>query len=77
MSPFWAGLSCGPRVCSSIQRYRHLGFTMLAGLFFGAVALLGFGIAVFYGRPVSLLKAAVVFAFLVGFFGFPVYLITR
>ena len=48
---------------------------MLAGLLFGAVALVGFGIAVFYGTTRFAFEAAVVFAFLVGVFG-SVYLIT-
>ena len=75
MSAVGLGSAVGTVLVSSIQQYRHLGFTMLAGLLFGAVALVGFGIAVFYGTTRFAFEAAVVFAFLVGVFG-SVYLIT-
>ena len=75
MSAVGLGSAVGTVFVSSIQQHRHLGFTMLAGLLFGGVALVGFGIAVVYGTTSFAFEAALVFAFLVGVFG-SVYLIT-
>jgi MFS family permease len=75
MSAVGLGSAVGTVLVSSIQQHRHLGFTMLAGLLFGGVALVGFGIAVVYGTTSFAFEAALVFAFLVGVFG-SVYLIT-
>jgi len=75
MSAVGLGSAVGTVLVSSIQQHRHLGFTMLAGLLFGSVALVGFGIAVVYGTTSFAFEAAVIFAFLVGVFG-SVYLIT-
>ena len=75
MSAVGLGSAVGTLLVSGVQQYRYFGFTMLAGLLFGGISLVGFGIAVLYGTTSFAFEVAVGFSFLVGVFG-SVYLIT-